>query len=327
MNKNCPVCGIATKWEKIKSQEDFEIRGEIIPVNIEISRCTECNTELENLHSEKDPYILAYEEYRRRKGLVQPEQIKKFREKYDITQKEVSNLLGMGAITLSRYENGALQDEAHDRLLKLVFEPSNLFELIQEKPLVFNEKKRKKLLTRLEKEIYSGIYTKYNSSDTPNIYSGNTLLDFPKVIQALKFFTFSQSVFKSKLLKLLFYADFKHFKDYEKSITGLQYARLPFGPVPNNYGILIGVIEKIDPTISIEQRTIGKFNGEVIVSSTPTNAEVLFDEEIKTLRKIQEYFAEFNATQIEEYSHKEKAWIETPHCELIPYHYANELSI
>jgi hypothetical protein len=34
--------------------------------------------------------------------------------------------LGQGGATLSRYENGALQSEAHDQLLKLVMQPENL---------------------------------------------------------------------------------------------------------------------------------------------------------------------------------------------------------
>ncbi|NIO19633.1 MAG: DUF4065 domain-containing protein, partial [Candidatus Aenigmarchaeota archaeon] len=37
------------------------------------------------------------------------------------------------------------------------------------------------------------------------------------------------------LNKLLFYADFKHCKEYTVSISGSRYARLPYGPVPDNW--------------------------------------------------------------------------------------------
>jgi uncharacterized protein YegP (UPF0339 family) len=40
-------------------------------------------------------------------------------------------LLGFGDVTIHRYENGALQDAAHDRLLRLIREPANLRTLLE----------------------------------------------------------------------------------------------------------------------------------------------------------------------------------------------------
>jgi hypothetical protein len=41
------------------------------------------------------------------------------------------------------------------------------------------------------------------------------------------------------LLKLLFRADFRYYERYLRSITGVQYAALERGPVPNNYRELV----------------------------------------------------------------------------------------
>jgi uncharacterized phage-associated protein len=37
---------------------------------------------------------------------------------------------------------------------------------------------------------------------------------------------------KTKLFKLLYYADFRHFKETGRSITGLKYFAWQWGPVP-----------------------------------------------------------------------------------------------
>lgn len=326
MQRECPVCGKMSEWEQVPTHENFEIRGESIPVEFLILRCPQCQTEFEDLRSESDPYTLAYEEYRNRKGMVHPIQIKEFRQKYDLTQKELSSLLGVGEITLSRYENGALQDEAHDRLLKFIFEPSNLYFAIQEKGEVISDEKKRALLPKLRYEANIESFIRFNSNQNRDIFSGNKTLDLKKVVDVIRFFTYSQSIYKTKLLKLMFYADFKFFKIFNESITGLQYTHYTFGPVPNKFIELIGVVLNIDPNITIEEREAGDYTGEVLISSVPPSSD-LNKEEINILREIQDYFATFTARQIVNYSHNEKGYIQTKDRELISYEFAKDLQI
>lgn len=326
MKRECPVCGSIGEWEQITTRENFEVRGENIPVEFSILRCPQCQTEFEDLDSNTDPYAMAYEEYRNRKGMIHPYQIKEFRQKYDLTQKELSNLLGFGEITLSRYENGALQDEAHDRLLKFIFEPSNLFSVMQEKEEVIPDDKKRTLLPRLRYETNIESFLRFYSNQKPDIYSGNKMVDLDKIVNVIRFFTFSQSIFKTKLLKLMFYADFKFFKDFDQSITGLQYEHYTFGPVPHHYIEMIGVALNIDANISIEERGAGEYSGEVLISSTPPNSN-LSQEEISVLREIQDHFASFTSRETVNYSHREEGFLQTKDRELISYKYAKDLQI
>ena len=57
--------------------------------------------------------------------MLQPEDIREFRRRQGLSQKELSDPLGWGAVTLSRYENDALQSEAHERALRLAMQPRN----------------------------------------------------------------------------------------------------------------------------------------------------------------------------------------------------------
>jgi transcriptional regulator with XRE-family HTH domain len=81
--------------------------------------------------------------------MVQPEDIIQIRKAYDLTQKELASLLGWGEVTLSRYENGALQDLAHDKMLHLAKQPENLLALIEQFPGSLSGIKRYSIVSKL----------------------------------------------------------------------------------------------------------------------------------------------------------------------------------
>lgn len=47
----------------------------------------------------------------------------RLREKYGLSQQQLARLLGWGRVTVQRYEKGALQDTAHDLLLRQLEDP------------------------------------------------------------------------------------------------------------------------------------------------------------------------------------------------------------
>lgn len=69
-------------------------------------------------------------------------------------------------------------------------------------------------------------------------------------------------LFKTKLMKLLWYTDNLFFKENTTSITGLQYACLPRGPVIENRNLLLGLLEKQGVISMIEDE---ETNGEYVI--------------------------------------------------------------
>ena len=136
-------------------------------------------------------------------------------------------IIGWGGATLSRYENGALQDITHDRFIQLLKKPENLQSLILNNGGFLPDEKKERILEELSAEIgESCTIPKYVEQHIakygPEMNSGFNRLNIDKLFEAIKFFA-TDGVFKTKLCKLLFYADFKHFKDYAVSITGAKY--------------------------------------------------------------------------------------------------------
>jgi len=333
MEHICPYCEKQTIVEKIARQEAYTVRGEKVIVPAEYFVCSVCHEDFDDPLSKQDPVELAYKEYRKLKNMIQPEEIKAFRKRFGLTQKELSTLLGWGGATLSRYENGALQDDSHETMLQLVInEPLNLIKLIEKVPSALTLGKKEKLVQKLDdyelghntmREYIESTFTKY----PPSIESGFRKLDITKLFNFIMFFCDGR-VLKTKLNKLLFYADFKHFKEYSISITGVRYAKYPFGPVPDHYGYYFALLSNDEEQVlSIDEVQIGQYTGEAFDSIRKPDLSLFSENEIKTMKFIKDYFKDFNVTSISDASHKEKGYIDTNDKAFISYEYADDLSV
>lgn len=331
MIKNiCPYCERQTDLEFIKSHEVIVVRGEEINVPVEYFKCSECGHDFEDPQSKHDPLTLAYKEYRRRHGLMQPEEIRELRQRYGLTQKELAKLLGWGEVTLSRYENGALQDETHNTIFQLIKEPHNLLHLIKQKGDFLQLDKREKLISFLEDEIeetysFPLIFTELFGKYRPDILSGFQKFNLSKLFQVITFFCVG-GVLKTKLNKLLFYADFKHYKEYTTSITGMRYVHLMYGPVPDNYEFYYAALQN-ENVIKVDEVFFGDYVGENLIAVNEPDFSLFQSSEINTLIAVKDFFRNFNASAIKEFSHKEKGYQETKDGQIIPYSYGDDLRI
>ncbi len=94
MKHICPNCEKITDVEHIKTAEEITVKGERINVLVEYYKCLECGGEFDDPKSKHDSLAIAYKEYRRRHGMMQPKEIRELRQRYGLTQKEFCKLLG-----------------------------------------------------------------------------------------------------------------------------------------------------------------------------------------------------------------------------------------
>jgi len=330
MNGFCPNCEKESQLLLVRKPEEFNIRGEVISVEVEYYQCVDCGEEFEVSKSDFDPYEIAYQEYRTRKELLQPKEIREFRVKYGLTQKEFSGLIGLGIATVNRYENGALQTEAHDRVLKLVMDPGYFLNLISKSQGVLEDTKKQIIINHLAEEtevswleVTKGIFGNYNA----DVFSGYKRFELEKFFEAIKYFCYKERVFKTKLMKLLFYADFDHFKEYTVSITGARYARLPYGPVPNQFERWLAALTSDDEGIRKEEDWNNDYPGEIFICDIPPDLSIFSSSELRVLAAVKEFFQNYSAKRLSDFSHNEKGYQETENAHLIPYSYAEQLQL
>jgi transcriptional regulator with XRE-family HTH domain len=265
--------------------------------------------------------------------MLQPQEIKALRNNLGLTQQELANLLGWGGATLSRYENGALQDEAHETTLRLLHDPKNVLKLIGSNPESVASDKLSRIVSALNELIEEGelsfrqIYEERFGRYSADIYSGYRRLDLNKLFSSILFFCSNSEIVKTKLNKLLFFSDFKHFKEYSVSITGARYAHLPFGPAPDRYSFYLAALYEDEAALSIEEKYFNDVSGEVLRALKPPDLSLFRASELEMLSGIKDAFKQHSARALSELSHQEKGYLETSDGELISYKYADDLKI
>ena len=295
--------------------------------------CAECEEELYCEELDNATLTRAYNVYRRRHRLLFPDEIKKIREQYGLSQRGFAKLLNWGDKTICRYENGSIQDKAHNSLLLFLREPENMRTYLTENEISLDERQKAKLLAAVEKleqdaeyRVGSRIFDLFFSR-TPCEENGFKGFDYEKVCAMVLFFAHKSSeLLKTKLMKLLNYSDMIFYKENGISMSGLKYAHLPYGPVPENFDILLGKMAA-DHIAHIEVTYDNGYEKHQVIPECDISEDIFSAEELEVLERIFVKFKDFGSADISNYSHKEKGYRSTKQGEIISYSYAKDIQL
>lgn len=101
-----------------------------------------------NIEIENDQRL--YDIYKKQNNLLTNFEIKKIRQKYGLTQKEYALVIGVGEVTVHRFEKGAIQTEAVDSIMKLSNDPDNMSFLLLQNRKNISESLYNSLLKRIK---------------------------------------------------------------------------------------------------------------------------------------------------------------------------------
>jgi putative zinc finger/helix-turn-helix YgiT family protein len=146
----CPICETERTLSFGKRNEIVKVGGEEIKIETLTYFCPVGKHYFYDLEDEEKKYQDAYRAYRERKCLLQPEEIKQIREKYGLSQRAFARLLGWSALTLHRYETGAIQDNVHNDLLSILKDTYSFKSYFQSKRVKLPEKIVAKIESNLE---------------------------------------------------------------------------------------------------------------------------------------------------------------------------------
>lgn len=333
MMEYCDACGKEVETKIITRQETLKVCGEDITIDAQILVCAQCGEELFCEELDSATLVNAYNEYRRKHKLLLPNEIKKIREQYGLSQRSFAKLLNWGDKTICRYENGSVQDKAHNSLLLFLREPENMRTYLTENEIALDERQRAKLLDTVEKLEADTEYRvgrrffELFFSRIPCEENGFKGFDYEKVCAMVLFFAHKSSeLLKTKLMKLLNYSDMIFYKENGISISGLKYAHLPYGPVPENFDMLLGKMTA-DHIAHIEVFYDNGYEKHQVIPECDIPDGVLTEEELNVLERIYVKFKDFGSVDISNYSHKEQGYSSTKKGEIISYSYAKDIQL
>lgn len=333
MKKYCEECKREVETNIITQKESYIVCGEEIEVDAQVLVCADCGEEFFCEELDNNTLLAAYNKYRKKHKLLFPEEIKRIREQYGLSQRAFAKLLNWGDKTICRYENGSIQDKAHNSLLLFLREPKNMRVFLNENEILLDERQQKKLYNAVgELENKTKINDESNLidlyfSNTPCAENGFKVFDYEKTCAMVLFFAHKNTdLLKTKLMKLLNYSDMIYYKENGISMSGLRYAHHKYGPVPENFDILLGKMAA-DHIAHIEVLYDNGYEKHQVVPDSNIPVGMITDDELNVLEKIYEKFKDFGSVEISNYSHKEKGYCETKQGDIISYIYAKEIEL
>ena len=258
-----------------------------------------------------------HHKYREKYGIPFIDEIKEIRLKYGLPANKMSEVLGLGVNVYRNYEAGEMPSVATGRLIRLAEDPREFRKLLEMSRNVFEPADYERFRKNIDKasdgwavveQMWKGSLV---GNNTPNIHNGYRMPDLQRIGNMVRYFALNNNPFTTAMNKLMFYADFGHYKKYGQSISGVYYKALPKGPVPENYGAIYNHVVN-SGFARIEEKDFGDFVGERFVcDARPVfePEEGLFTAyELETIKMVSEKFKGLTTKKIVDISHQEPGW-------------------
>ena len=336
MRVYCPYCKKEVEY-KIKKRDVKEFRGIEINTYENVAICKECHQDLYVNEIEEKNNERIYELYREKANIIKPQDIVDLRKKYDISQRELTAILGFGKMTINRYERGGVPTKSQSDYIKLLIDNDNKFvEKVKEayKNGNINDKTYEKIVsTNLENEIgkndIQDMYRRVLNNSLrlkPNIFNGYKTFALELVENIISYISSKvNNLTITSLNKYLWFIDIVSFNQRGVSITGLTYQKQQYGPT---------IIDQRYKEISLldDKYIRNDYEDEsgtktIITSNKNFDLSKLKDSEIEIINKIIKLLKNKNVTDISNMSHEEEGWKKTKKFDEISFEYAMNLNI
>lgn len=174
----CYKCNTTTETKIIEKEQTLNVKGKEITLRVQVRICAVCGEEILDEELDAKTLEMFYIRYRHLENLLLPEEIKAIRQKYNLSQVSFAKLLGFGEKTITRYENGAIQDVCHDNLIRLMSSIDTFVLIWKDRKNCVSEKEQNYIDFIIKTYNKTMISSTYNStpiyySSLPNVYLFN----------------------------------------------------------------------------------------------------------------------------------------------------------
>jgi len=126
---------------------------------------------------------------------------------------------------------------------------------------------------------------------------------------------------ETALNKLLYFCDFNYYEIYEEHLTGARYKKLPYGPVPQQLNSIINQM-LADKQLQRIKTAYHGFTQTRYLPLVKPDLTQLSAAEKTVIDDVIRQMSDWSASQISEYSHKDKPWRATNDGDYIGYNLA-----
>lgn len=320
-----------------KERRLMEFRKEKFEIVFHYYKCEDSGEQFTTTSMDEVNMNQVYNQYRDKFNIPFPEEITKIRESYGLSASKMSEILGFGVNSYRQYEAGEMPSVANAKLIQMIDKPQSFINMVElcatldEKTKEKYIQKAQSMLEHRKRNIFNLNFKEYLlGNHLADIFSGYRNPNFEKFTEMVVFFSEKIEPYKTKMNKLLFYADFLMFKQSCFSISGVRYKAIEMGPVPSNFQ---SIFEYMANNNEIDICTTEFPNGYVgeqfkARHDRGFNAALFSATELDTLEKVANAFKSTSTNDIVEISHLDQAWKNNiKERGIISYEYAFELGV
>ena len=329
-----PITGKEMKLTKERRSMDF--RKETFEIVFHYYKCVDSGEQFTTTSLDEVNLNQVYNQYRDKFNIPFPDEIIRIKEKYGLSAAKMSEILGFGVNSYRQYEAGEMPSLANAKLIQMLDDPNKFIDMV-ELCSTLDEKAKTKFIQKAQlladekkRNIFNLNFKEYLlGNHLADIYSGYRNPNFEKFTEMVVYFSDKLSPFKTKMNKLLFYADFLMFKQSCFSISGVRYKAIDMGPVPNNFQSIFEYLANNDEIDIYTTEFPNGYTGEQFKAKKDRkfNADLFTENELNTLEKVATVFKETSTNDIIKLSHFEEAWKNNEkEKKVISYEYAFELN-
>lgn len=328
----CDVCRMETDVVEIERKETYPVKGEPITVDARVKVCTQCGTDLFDEDLDNANLNAAFNIFRKKHGLLGSDDVRRIRKKYQLSQRGLAGLLGWSPATVARYETGALPSVSHNEQLKrLCNDPDYARELYERNASSLSELDNKRIKEALKSQhtaedkanrALARFIDMAHRKSKDGRFGGNRRFDLDRLANIVVFFAKKiADLQKTKLLKLLWYADFLSYKRRGIGITGAVYCHNHYGPTPEAHEAILEYLSRMS-VIQTKSIPCGPYEAEIVEAIAEFDEAMFTEEEVNILESVFKTFRHKTASTMTTITHLEDAYMQTSHKEHISYEYA-----
>lgn len=170
--KLCLICMEEHEVQTVITEDTEEFKDQLIYFDAKYEYCPQADEYLETEEMIKSNSLAMKDAYREKAGLLTSKEIIEIRDRYEVSQKDFSEILDWGRATITRYENHQVQDRAHDDILrKIASDPKWFMQMLK--------RTRGRISEKAFNRSYKAAIKQYEKT------KHNYLVDGMKVVKAL----------------------------------------------------------------------------------------------------------------------------------------------
>ena len=275
----CENCRNDVEYNVIEEQMIGTIKGETYTYTGKVAKCKECNSDI-FVNSINDYNLKAlYDVYREENGIISLEKVLGICEKYNISKRPLSLLLGWGEQTYSRYCNGDIPSKQYSDILNKIYES----------PVFYSE-----LLENNKEKLPSEIAYKKSKEAVDKILEGN-LNNESKINRVINYIlNRCGDITPLALQKSLYYVQGFYYAFNDKFLFEEDCQAWAHGPVY--------------PEVYFKYK---HFKFDPIESKIEVSDTIFTSSELIIIENVVKHFCCYSGKVLEKFTHSEYPWLET----------------